>query len=139
MDIDEVLASFQRAYPDDTILIYRFKNAGGNSFYGDCLVNIQLHDGYYLRIYKLSKSSGESLSSDDIRIKAFPFVYDTKKEIDHNKRQNILEEKLRPLFPDHYVNIFIVNDSDWLQRSYNTKGISFFKEEYGSDVDIVLN
>lgn len=139
MNLDEILASFQKAYPDDTILIYRFKNSGGNSFYGDCLLNVELQDGYHLRIYKLAKSSEELLSSDKIKIKVSPVVYETAKEIDHSKRQQILEEKLRPLFPDYYVNIFVVSDSNWSQRSYNTKGISSFKADYGSDVDIVLN
>ena len=138
MNIDDIVASFQKAYPDDTILFYKFKSGGASSYYGERLLKVKLDDGYFLQIIKLLKSSGELMNSDDIKTKAFPFVYESKNEINDIQRRDTLREKLKNMFPKHYVNVFIFNDSDWSRYGNNTKGGTYFTKEYGSEIDVVL-
>ncbi|CAF1459899.1 unnamed protein product, partial [Rotaria sordida] len=52
---------------------------GSSSFYGNELLDVQLQDGDWLKIYKLSESSGSTLNDNEVRRKALPFVYDTRR------------------------------------------------------------
>jgi hypothetical protein len=139
MNVDDILASFKRAYPNDSIVIYKFKNGRASSFLGERLLKIKLDNGYFLQIVKLSTSSGGHMSSDEIKAKAFAFVYESKHEKDDVKRRDLLRDKFKVLFPDHLVNVFLFSDSDWGRYANNIKGGTFFEKDYGSEVDVVLN
>ena len=138
MSATDIVDAFKKAFPDDTILAHTFKSGGASSFTGEKLVDVQLKSEEWLRIFKLSRSSASYLSGDEIKVKVFPFVYDTKNINDSERRRDILKDKLKILFPQHNVNLFIFNGSCWSRSSNNTKGIAFFEKEYGSEVDIVL-
>ena len=126
------------AHPEDSILVYKFTAPGGcNSHYGTKLLAIELANNEWLHAYQLSKSSGSYMTQEEIRYKAFPFIYDTRHVTNIRSRLDLLKKSLRKVFPDHYVNIFIFRDG-WSRRC-NGKGSVAFKYEYGSDVDIVLS
>jgi hypothetical protein len=133
------LARFKKLYPDDTIVVYKFKSGGASSYSGQKLLDVDASDGYTLRVYKFAKSSGSYMSSDDIKVKAFPFVYEIRGVTSGEERRDILEEKLTNMFPNHNVTVLIFNDSNWSRQSSNTKGNTYFEKSYGSEVDIVLS
>ncbi|CAF1267683.1 unnamed protein product [Adineta steineri] len=133
-----IVASFQRAFPNDTIVAYKYKNGGTGWFYGTILLEVKLIDGYFLRIIKLSKSAGNYVTSDEIKSTANSFINKTKGEVDSVKRRDILSNELKNVFPSHYVNIFIFDDTDWTRNGHNTKGSAYFEKNYGSEVSIVL-
>lgn len=107
-------------------------------FYGIELLKVKLNDGYWLMIFKLSKLSGETMTSEQIQLVADPFIHKTKGEMDDLKRRDILNKQLNDAFPYHYVNIFIFENSDWHRNSYNIKGSAYYEKNYGSEVDIIL-
>ena len=138
MDAESIIANFKRAYPNDSIVAYEFKSGGAGSFSGEQLLDISLNNGSFLKVFKLSKSSGVSMDSDQIKVKAFPFVYETTHITDGARRRDILKNKLGAMFPNHNVNVFIFNDSNWSRNNINTKGSTYFEKSYGSEVDVVL-
>ncbi|CAF4095560.1 unnamed protein product [Adineta steineri] len=133
-----IVESFKQAFPNDIIVAYKFKSGGAGWFYGTRLLRVNLKDGYWLQIYKLSKSAGNYVTSDEIKSTANSFINKTKGEVDNIKRRDILWNELKNAFPSHYVNIFIFDDSDWTRNGQNTKGSAYFEKNYGSEVDIVL-
>jgi hypothetical protein len=139
MSAEDIMVNFKKAYPNDTIVAYKFKSGGRGSFSGEKLLNVTLNDGYTLRIYKLRKSSGAHVNADEIKVKAFPFVYESRNMIDTAQRRDILNNKLTSMFPNHNVTVFIFNDSNWSRQSNNTKGITYFEKGYGSEVDVILS
>ncbi|UJR24097.1 hypothetical protein I4U23_027064 [Adineta vaga] len=133
-----IFDTFRKANPDDSILVYKFTAPGGTgNFFGNQLLHINLNGDEWLKAYKLSKSSGSYMNPDEIKAKAFPFIYDTRSITDTTRRRDILKNNLKIVFPDHYVNVFIFNKG-W-SRNNRSKGATAFKKEYGSDVDIVLS
>lgn len=139
MGSKDIAANFKTAFPNDSILVYEFKSGGASSYDGNALVDVKLDTGYHLLVFKLNKSTGPPMSSDEIKSKALVFINDTKNETDGGQRRNILRDKLENVFPDHRVNIFIFGDGDWSRYGSNIKGITCFEKDYGSHVDIVLN
>ena len=136
---ENIINNFTEAYPSDIIVVQKYKAPGScHSMYGTLLVRIQLKDDDWLRIYKLTSSSGHIISESAIKAKAFPFVYDTKSETDIEKRRDSLSASLKTVFPQHNVNIFIFC-STWQADWKNCKGATRFMKEYGSDVLIVLS
>ncbi|CAF3553043.1 unnamed protein product [Rotaria sp. Silwood1] len=102
------------------------------------LLKAQLKDDYdYLEVFKLWRSSVCSMDSDEIKSKAFPFVYDTKGQTDTETRRDSLKASLQKIFPNHGMNVFIFSKS-WYYRTY-TKGSASFEKEYGTDVLVVLS
>ncbi len=77
------------------------------------------------------------MDSDDIKSKAFPFVYDTKGETDLGKRSDKLKASLTNVFPNHNVNVFIFGKT--CSRSNYSRGATLFMNDYGSNVNIVLS
>ena len=133
-----IKSNFMKAFPNDTILIYKFKSACAGTYHGVRLVSVTLKDGYYLKIYKLSKSAGEWMTEHQIKTKGLDLVEKTSNETTMTKRRNILKEKLKILFPNHYVTVFVFSGSSWARDSFNIKGTAYF-EKYGSEVDIILS
>eukprot|EP01124_Arcella_intermedia_P016966 TRINITY_DN23594_c0_g1_i1.p1 TRINITY_DN23594_c0_g1~~TRINITY_DN23594_c0_g1_i1.p1 ORF type:complete len:140 (-),score=25.28 TRINITY_DN23594_c0_g1_i1:27-446(-) len=137
---DTIAATFKEAFPNDTIVIYVFSSGGSSSFKGFLLLDtLQLKDGNMLHILKLNQSSGEWMSSDDIKVRAFPFVYESRHITDNNRRRNLIKEKLDRQFPNHNVTVTVFNNSDWSRKSHNTKGATFFEKDYGTEIDVVLS
>ncbi|CAF0833320.1 unnamed protein product [Adineta steineri] len=133
-----IVESFKQAFPNDTIVAYKFKSGGAWLCYGTRLLRVNLKDGYWLQIHKLSKSAGNYVTSDEIKSTANSFINKTKGEVDNIKRRDILWNELKNAFPSHYVNIFIFDDNDWTRNGQNTKGSAYFEKNYGSEVSIVL-
>jgi hypothetical protein len=135
---ETIVNNFRTAYPNESILIYKYRAPGGTGiFHGVKLLEVKLHNEEWLTIYKLKKSSGTYMNSDDIKFKAFPFICDTQSETDPNKRRDKLKTSLKNVFPNHHVNVFIFC-KNWTGSSYSC-GATSFRGEYGSDVDIVLS
>ncbi|CAF1036747.1 unnamed protein product [Rotaria sordida] len=129
---------FQTAYPNDYFYVCKFTAPGGSSSYeGQILLNVQLGDQDWLRVYKLSKSSGLPVNTDDIKRKAFPFVFDTKGITNNEKRRDRIRNSLRSVFPHHHIHVIIYNDA-WESAS-SAKGSASFMNEYGSDVCVILS
>jgi hypothetical protein len=139
MTANDIKANFMRAYPTDSIVVYKFKSGGFGSYNGEKLLDVTLDNGYNLRIYKLLKSSGAHMNTEEIKAKALPFIYESRNMIDDGQRHTILQNKFKTMFPNHYVNVFIFNGSDWARQSNNTKGSIYFEKDYDSEVDVVLN
>ncbi|CAF2786702.1 unnamed protein product [Rotaria sp. Silwood2] len=130
--------NLETAYPNDIFFVCKFAAPGGASSYeGQVLLNQQLEDGDWLRIYKLSKSSGPMMNNVIVKHIAFPFVYDTKGIINNEARREILHHSLKTLFPHHNVNVIIFNEP-WESASC-AKGCVSFINEYGSDVCVILS
>ncbi|CAF4183596.1 unnamed protein product, partial [Rotaria sordida] len=90
---ESILDSFRTIYPDDSFYICKFTPPGGSSsFYGNELLDVQLQDGDWLKIYKLSESSGSTLNDNEVRRKALPFVYDTRRVTDDETRRDRLHD-----------------------------------------------
>jgi len=139
LTVAKIAENLEEAYPEDSFLVYKFIAPGGACwFHGNKLVDVKLDDGDLLRIYKLSTSSGSSMKSDEIKAKAFPFIYETKGETDNTRRRDKLRDSLKNVFPNHHVNVFILYPP-WNRNHWNVKGTTSFKDEFGSHVDIVLN
>ncbi|CAF1430642.1 unnamed protein product [Rotaria sp. Silwood1] len=135
---ESITGNFQKAYPNDALYVCKFRTSGGYGlFYGTQLLNVQLENKDWLTVFKLEKSSAVSIDDDIVKQKAFPFVYDTKGIIDNEARCVRLRNSLKTVFSNHYVNIFIYNEA-W---EYNglASGFAEFRNEYGSDVCIVLS
>ena len=79
------------------------------------------------------------MSSDEIKVRAFPFVYESRNVTDGKQRREFLKQKLTAMFPNHYVNLFTFNDGYWSRYSNSTKGTTYFADSYGSEVDVVLS
>lgn len=137
---DLLMENYHKAYPTSTLVIYKYAAPGGSSTCrGNLLSHIQLIDQDWLDIYKLTKSSElMMMTSDEIKSKAFPFVFDTKSETDSEKRCENLYESLNNTFPNYNVNVFVFKNN-WSGSMTNTKGSVTFTKEYGSDVVIILN
>ena len=136
--VETVIENFKKAYPSDTFLVYISSGGGTTSFYGTCLLHVKLDGEQWLDVFKLSQSSGISMTGEDVKAKAFPFVYDSKSESDVTIRRDILRNRLKSVFPNHHVNIFVCT-TGWRRNSSNIKGSAFFQKEYGSTVDIILS
>ena len=137
--VDDIINNFKETYPSDAFVVCKFKSPGGASSYdGTCLVDLKLNNDDWLYIYKLTSSSGPTISENDVKAKAFPFVYDTKSETSSEKRRDSLRDSLKTVFPEHNVNIFIFG-STWEAHRANCKGRAYFTKEYGSTVYIVLS
>ncbi|CAF1159078.1 unnamed protein product [Adineta ricciae] len=133
-----IFDNLKAAHPEDNLVVYKYTRPGGaSSYFGTQLLNIDLNDDEVLTAYKLSESSGPWMNEAEIKSKAFPFVYDTRSVTDNGRRRTILKVSLKVAFPNHYVNVFIFG-SGW-SRNNRSKGAAAFKNEYGSDVDIVLS
>lgn len=131
--------NFHKAFPNDIILVHKYNTPGGTgSFYGNQLLKVQLEDRDWLRVYKLSKSSRPVMNSAEIKRRAFPFVYDTQRIRNPERRRDVLRNNLKNILPDHYVNVGIFGRG-WSRYSRNTKGVAYFDKEYGTDIDIVLS
>ena len=50
------------------------------------------------KIIKLLKSSGEFLTSENIKSKALPVIHESKTELDDIQRRDTLREKLKTIF-----------------------------------------
>ncbi len=136
---DNIMENYKKAYPSDTFVVHKFTAPGGCGWrHGYQLLRIQLVDNDWLDVYKLIQSSGSVLNSDDIKTKAFAFIYDTKDQTDDEKRRESLYDSLKNVFPNHYVNVFIFT-KQWSWNVNNSKGSVSFTDKYGSDVHIVLN
>lgn len=130
--------SFKAAYPNDSFYVSKYKAPGGaSSYHGEKLLDIQLKDDYWVRVYKLSESSGPILNDDIVKQIAYPFVHDTKGITNIDVRRDQLRDTLKSIFPDHNVNVFVYGSS-W-QNSHHNKGSAIFTNECRSDVCIVLN
>lgn len=140
MTAEEIVDNFKQVYPDDSILVYKVEKGWSHWYHGRRLVKVTLEDGQWLLIYKLLKSatSASNISSEDIKAKAFPFVFDTKREKDPVKRRDTLRDQLQKVFPDYHVNVFIT-PGVWQRSSNNITGSASFIKEYGTTVDIILN
>lgn len=131
--------TFQEVFPNDAILVYRSTTGGWGRFIGQKLLGVQLKDGYWLEIFKVSQSSGEIMTSAEIKAKADGLITETKSETDKVKRRDILHEKLKALFPNHNVHVFLFGDSLWSRSTHSNKGAAYYEKDYGSEVDIVLS
>ena len=130
--------NFMKAYPNDLILVYKYTPPGGaGSYNGTKLLETKVQSGETLKAFKLTRSGGPNMNSDEIKAKAFPFVYDTRSITNDERRRDLLQASLKNIFPNHNVNVFIFNDG-W-SRSCCSKGSVAFKNEYGSTIDIVLS
>ena len=135
---EEIFDNLRKAHPNDSILVYRYTAPGGCGTYsGDQLLHINLGGDVWLEAYKLKESSGSNLDKDEIKVKAFPFVFDTKGITDSAKRRDSLKSSLSKVFPNHNVTVFIFKSS-WSRKNRSSGAVSF-QNEYGSDVDIVLS
>ncbi len=133
------MENYKKAYPSDTFVVHKYTSPGGCGLYrGHHLLRIQLVDNDWLDVYKLKQSSGSVLNSDEIKSKAFPFIFDTKGQTDNAKRRDSLNDSLKNLFPNYNVNVFIF-EKQWSESMSNIKGSASFTNEYGSDVHIILN
>lgn len=133
----EIYDNLIKAYPSDYFVVYKFTAPGGASHYsGTQLFDLKVSDGDWVQAYKLNASSGPSLTAEEVKQKAFPFVYDTKGITDNGNRRDKLRDNLKSMFPNHNVTVFIFGHS-WT-RTGRSKGATSFKNEYGSDVDIIL-
>lgn len=139
MDANIIIDNFKMAFPGEVILAHTFKTGGACSFTGQKLIDVQLKDGSWLRLFKLNKSSADQVHGDDIKVKLFPFVYDTKSMTDGEQRRDLLKEKLKVLYPQHNIHIFVFGDGLWARYSVNTKGNAYFAKEYGSEIDVILS
>lgn len=139
MDVKSIMENFKRAYPSDTIVAYKHKKGGAGKYCGHKLLEVTLNDGFNLKIFKLTKSSGAWMSSDEIKVRTFPFVYESRNVTDGKQRREFLNQKFTAMFPNHCVNLFTFNDGYWSRYSNSTKGSTYFKDGYGSEVDVVLS
>ncbi|CAF1110381.1 unnamed protein product [Adineta ricciae] len=134
-----IKTTFQEAFPNDAILVYRSTTGGWGRFIGKKLLGVQLKDDYWLEIFKVSQSTGETMTSDAIKSIANDVITETKSETDNVKRRDVLHEKLKALFPNHNVHVFLFNDSHWSRSTHSHKGAAYYEKDYGSEVDIVLS
>ncbi|CAF0976549.1 unnamed protein product [Rotaria sp. Silwood1] len=133
-----IIDKLQAAYPNDIFYVCKFSPPGGASSYeGQLLLNVPLQDGDWLRIYKLSQSSGPPVNNDIVKHIAFPFIYDTKSITNDEARVKRLCHSLQTLFPLHHVNVIVFNEP-W-ESSSCAKGCVSFMKEYGSDVCVILS
>lgn len=138
MTTNDIRDSFRMVYPNDLFYVCKHASSrGASSYYGSLLLYVELYKGDYLSVYKLSRSLGPIMSSDEIKQKAFAFIYDTRNITNDVLRRDQLRRSLRPLFPKHNVNVFIF-DKHWDCASYD-RGNAVFKYQYGSDVCVVLS
>lgn len=133
-----VIDNLKKAYPKDSFVVYKAANDWSTRYYGHTLLNFQLKDGQWLCVLKLSSSSGPAVLEDDIKTKAFPVVFSTKSVTNATQRCKELHDQLKAIFPQHRINVFVAN-SAWSGYEHNVKGSKTFANQYGSDVDIVLN
>ena len=137
--VDDIINKFKETYPSDAFVVCKFTAPGGtSSYHGTCLADLKLNNDDWLHIYKLTSSSEPTISDNDVKAKAFPFVYDTKSETSSEKRRDSLRDSLKTVFPEHNVNVFIFGRS-WNANARNHKAHTWFTKEYGSDVYIVLS
>jgi len=61
-------------------LVYKFTPVEGETgfFYGNKILDVKVDDGDRLKVFKLSKSMGSQMKSDEIKSKASSFVYYTQ-------------------------------------------------------------
>lgn len=136
--VTDILETFRVIYPNNLFYVCKCTAPGGGSWYsGQKILLVQLKDGDWLAVHRLTKSWGLPMSNKDVEQKVLPFIADTKDITDSETRCNQLHDDLTSVFPDHHVNIFIYEDS-W-QNAYYSKGSATFTNEYGSDVCIVLS
>ncbi|CAF0774773.1 unnamed protein product [Adineta ricciae] len=138
VDIGEIVTNFKKAYPNDDFLVQKHKPCtSAGRYHGDTLLDVKLEVGECLTIYKLEKSSGSaSINSDELKSKAFPFVYDTKSETDIEKRHDLIRTSLKNLLPNYRVHTFIFTENCVHAGYY--KACASFKKEYGSDFIVFL-
>ena len=86
-------------------------------------------------MFKLSESSAAIVKDEEIKYKVFPFIYETQNVTDNVKRRSIITEKIKVLFPQHYVNVFVFNDESWSRHSFGTKGRTYSQSMNGIEVD----
>jgi hypothetical protein len=127
-----IFDNFKRAHPDDSILVYKYTAPGeACSCFGAELLHINLEGSEWLRASKSVTGS--------------------------SRRRDLFKKSLKYVFSDYDVNVFTFQDDwsrnfafqdDWSRnfnfqddwsRKINSKGAVFFRNEYGSDVDIVLS
>ncbi|CAF2995421.1 unnamed protein product, partial [Rotaria sp. Silwood2] len=127
-----------KAYPDDLFVVHRWTAPGGAwKGYETKLSEVQCDDEDWLRVIKLQKSKGLFMKEDEIRSKAFSFIYNTKGESNCEKRRDSLFTSLNNIFPNYNVSVFIFEDY-WAKRCW-CKGWCEFRNEYGSDVSIIFS
>jgi hypothetical protein len=136
---EEIYDNFMKLYPNHLFLVYKFTPAEGGAgyFYGNKILEVKVDDGDRLKIYRLSKSTGSQMNSDEIKSKALSFIYDTQTITDAEKRSESLHDSLKRIFPKHNVSVFIFN-KEWIRHGCG-KGYAHFKDEDGSNVDIILS
>ncbi len=61
-------------------MVYKFTPVEGETgfFYGNKILDVKVDDGDRLKVFKLSKSMGSQMKSDEIKSKAASFVYYTQ-------------------------------------------------------------
>lgn len=135
--VSSIRDNLRATYPDDFFCVSKCTPPGGACwYYGTILIEAQLKDGDWLRVYRLAKSSGHRIDNNEVKQKALPFVIDTKHITNEEKRRDQLRDSLKSVFPQHHVNIFIF-DRKW-ESAYTNKGHASFSGEYGSLVSIIL-
>lgn len=136
-DVKTIRDNFRSIEHDGLFYVAEFKRPGGEgSFYGRQLMMVPISNERWLMAFQLFSRNKTTINDATVQQKAFPFVYDTKSMTNNQERANSLANSLRPIFPEHYVNIFIYN-GNW-NDSFNGKGSANFSREYGSNVHIIL-
>ena len=138
VNLANIRDNLKEAFPDAIFYVCKYTLPGGTcSYYGKKLLRIQLDDGDWLDVYKLSDSSGYNMNDDVVKQKAFPFVYDTRNITDSEIRRDRLGAHLKNIFPDHNVNVFIYGNV--FENAYHSRGNACFRNGYGSSVTVVLS
>ena len=124
--------NLKAAYPADTFLTisHAFARFGGN----------MILDSSSWMVYKLTRSNWAAIHDDQVKEKSMAQVLESKAYIDVEQRKDFLREKLKAIFPQQNVNLFMFREYDSTEYylTDTPKGKAFFSREYGQAVLILL-
>ena len=135
---EEVRDNFAKVYPKDSFQVIHASNYCISSFNGDLLLKARLDDDQYLLVLKMRVSDGPRITNDEVFQKAFPWVYESKKLPDADKRRDFLKENLANLFTQYHVLVLLFKGGQsWAAPYAKAKANAVFANEYG-DYDIII-
>ena len=135
---EEIRDNFSKMFPSESFQVIQASNYCVSSFNGELLLKVKLEDGNYLLVLKMRVSDGPKISNDEVFQKAFPWVYESKKTPDVDRRRDFLKENISNLFPQYHVLVLMFKaGQSWAAPYAKAKANAVFAKDYG-DHDIII-